>query len=160
MSKITSRKHSNWTDPSPARRCDSTLFTSLGLHNNNAFVCFSIQFSLLQPSCCSPLSEPISWRRTISAYNYKVQVLTTQNVLKRDGLCSADGLTGQSYRVMLLSLKWKEKPIKALLAMLSTGARVCRAQCAKWVAAHKRKTKTEAVSSWFALSSNHQKKII
>lgn len=160
MSNVTSRKHSNWTDPSHARRCDSNLFTSLGLHNNNAFVakCFSIQFSLLQWSCFSLLSEPISWRLTISAYSYKVQVLTTQNVLKRDGLCSADGLTGQSYRVLLLSLKWKEKPIKALLAMLSTGTRVCRAQCAKWVAAHKKKTKTEAVSSWFALSSNHKKK--
>lgn len=64
-------------------------------------------------------------------------MLATQNALKQDGLHSIDILTTKCQYVLILKLKWKQKPIKDLLAMLRIEAGVCCVVCGKWVAAHK-----------------------
>lgn len=63
-----------------------------------------------------------------------------QNALKRDRCDTTNVLTSEWRWVSMLNLKWKEKPIKALLAVQSTGAAACRASYAKWLAVHKRKS--------------------
>lgn len=78
--------------------------------------------------------------KSLQGYFVVCETLTTQNALKRDRCDSTDVLTSNWQYVLLLNLKWKEKPIKVLLVVQSMVAAVCRARCAKWRAVHERES--------------------